>query len=210
MIYNTIHQSWSSKTIPAKYLKIKIQNKKFLKDFKFKLWTDDENNFFIKNKYPSFYKIYENYNHYINRVDAVRYFYLYEYGGLYLDLDIIIKKDITKLLSKNKCCLFSQNAINDYFSVKKYKEYIDPMIMYSPPKNKFLEKLIKKLHTNGNNKKYNNVYDNMEVAGPAFLTKTFTINDHVDIISNKIVTEKNLKYYNDVYGIHLCDNNWVK
>jgi len=34
MIYNTIHQSWSSKTIPAKYLKIKIQNKKFLKDLK--------------------------------------------------------------------------------------------------------------------------------------------------------------------------------
>jgi len=210
MIYKTIHQSWSTETLPAKYLKIKIQNKKFFKDWNYKLWTDDENDFFIKNKYPSFYKIYKNYNHYINRVDAVRYFYLYEYGGLYLDLDIIFKKDITKLLSKGKCCLFSQKAINDYFSVKKYEKYIDPMIMYSSPKNKFLEKLIKKLHTNGNNKKYNNIYDNMEVAGPAFLTKTFNIGDDVDIISDKIVTEKNLKYYDDVYGIHLCDNNWVK
>ena len=71
----------------------------------------------------------ESYKHYINKVDAVRYFYLYEYGGLYMDLDIIFKKDITNLLTENKCYLFSQNAINDYFSNKNYKKYIDPMLI---------------------------------------------------------------------------------
>ena len=85
MIYNTIHQSWSSKTIPAKYLKIKIQNKKFLKDFKFKLWTDDENNFFIKNKYPSFYKIYENYNQVLNDINEIKIGSLMKDDVLYLE-----------------------------------------------------------------------------------------------------------------------------
>ena len=208
MIYKNIHQSWSTETLPVKYLTLKIKNKKFFKGWEYKLWTDDENNFFIKSKYPSFYKIYESYNHYINKVDAVRYFYLYEYGGLYMDLDIIFKKDITNLLSENKCCLFSQNAINDYFSNKNYKKYIDPMLIYSPPKNKFIEKLIKKLH-NYDNKKYDNIYDNMEVAGPAFLTNNYKENKDTLLVENKIVTNKNKNFYKNIYGIHLCDNNWV-
>ena len=209
MKYNTIHQSWSTETLPAKYLTLKIKNKKFFKDWKYKLWTDDQNKFFIKNKYPSFYKIYENYNHYINKVDAVRYFYLYEYGGLYMDLDVMIIKDITDLLSKNKCCLFSQTAINDYFKFKNYKKYIDPMIMYSPPKNKFIEKLIKKLH-NYNKKEYIERLDNMKVAGPGFLTDNYKPNKNVLLINNKIVTQKTKDNFNNLYGIHLCHNTWVK
>lgn len=209
MKYNTIHQSWSTETLPAKYLTLKIKNKKFFKDWKYKLWTDDQNKFFIKNKYPSFYKIYENYNHYINKVDAVRYFYLYEYGGLYMDLDVMIIKDITDLLSKNKCCLFSQTAINDYFKFKNYKKYIDPMIMYSPPKNKFIEKLIKKLH-NYNKKEYKEILDNMKVAGPGFLTDNYKPNKNVLLINNKIVTQKTKDNFNNLYGIHLCHNTWVK
>ena len=209
MKYNTIHQSWSTETLPAKYLTLKIKNKKFFKDWKYKLWTDDQNKLFIKNKYPSFYKIYENYNHYINKVDAVRYFYLYEYGGLYMDLDVMIIKDITDLLSKNKCCLFSQTAINDYFKFKNYKKYIDPMIMYSPPKNKFIEKLIKKLH-NYNKKEYKEILDNMKVAGPGFLTDNYKPNKNVLLINNKIVTQKTKDNFNNLYGIHLCHNTWVK
>ena len=209
MKYNTIHQSWSTETLPAKYLTLKIKNKKFFKDWKYKLWTDDQNKFFIKNKYPSFYKIYENYNHYINKVDAVRYFYLYEYGGLYMDLDVMIIKDITDLLSKNKCCLFSQTAINDYFKFKNYKKYIDPMIMYSPPKNKFIEKLIKKLH-NYNKKEYKEILDNMKVAGPGFLTDNYKPNKNVLLINNKIVTQKTKDNFNNLYGIHLCHNTWIK
>ena len=209
MKYNTIHQSWSTETLPAKYLTLKIKNKKFFKDWKYKLWTDDQNKFFIKNKYPSFYKIYENYNHYINKVDAVRYFYLYEYGGLYMDLDVMIIKDITNLLSENKCCLFSQTAINDYFKFKNYKKYIDPMIMYSPPKNKFIEKLIKKLH-NYNKKEYKEILDNMKVAGPGFLTDNYKPNKNVLLINNKIVTQKTKDNFNNLYGIHLCHNTWIK
>ena len=209
MKYNTIHQSWSTETLPAKYLTLKIKNKKFFKDWKYKLWTDYQNKFFIKNKYPSFYKIYENYNHYINKVDAVRYFYLYEYGGLYMDLDVMIIKDITNLLSENKCCLFSQTAINDYFKFKNYKKYIDPMIMYSPPKNKFIEKLIKKLH-NYNKKEYKEILDNMKVAGPGFLTDNYKPNKNVLLINNKIVTQKTKDNFNNLYGIHLCHNTWIK
>jgi len=212
MKYNTIHQSWSTNTLPAKYLKIKIKNKHLLKDFKFKLWSDEDNYQLIKNSFPSFLDIYNNYTHKIHRVDAVRYFYLYKYGGIYMDLDIVFKRDITSIIDETKCCLFSQKAIDDYFSNKSFESYIDPMLMYSPPNNKFIEKIIKKLHDNGVYKKdIKNIYNNMEVAGPGFLTKLCNEeSDDIYIIKNKIVTKKNVDNYSDIYGIHLCDNNWVK
>ena len=77
MIYNTIHQSWSSKILPVKYLKIKLKNKQILSNWNFKLWTDDDNDLFIEEKFPSFLDIYKNYKHKIHKIDAIRYFYLY-------------------------------------------------------------------------------------------------------------------------------------
>lgn len=212
MIYNTIHQSWSSKILPVKYLKIKLKNKQILSNWNFKLWTDDDNDLFIEEKFPSFLDIYKNYKHKIHKIDAIRYFYLYEYGGLYMDLDITLNKNITNLLKSDKCCLFSQKAINDYFYTNGYGEYIDPMIMYSPPKHKFIKSIIDKLHSNGVVENiFDNVYDNMKVAGPAFLTDFFNKkNNDSLIIKNKIITEKNKEHYKKYYGIHLCDNNWLK
>jgi CTP:phosphocholine cytidylyltransferase-like protein len=58
--------------------------------------------------------------------------------------------------------------------------------------------------------KYNNIYDNMKVAGPAFLTNNYIENKDTLLIENKVVTNKNKNFYNNIYGIHLCDNNWVK
>ena len=58
---------------------------------------------------------------------------------------------------------------------------------------------------------FDNVYDNMKVAGPAFLTDFFNKkNNDSLIIKNKIITEKNKEHYKKYYGIHLCDNNWLK
>jgi len=210
MKYKIIHQSWSTETLPAKYLKIKLTNKRFFKNWEYKLWTDEKNDLFIKEKFPTFFEIYKNYKHKINKIDAVRYFYLYEFGGVYMDLDITLDRDIKELIHKDKCCLFSQKAINDYFSIKGYTKYIDPMIMYSPPKNKFIKSLIDKLYENGiRGEDYNDVYDNMKVAGPAFLTDNYIKNNNVYLIENKIITKKNKEFYNDIYGIHLCDNTWV-
>ena len=45
-------------------------------------------------------EIYDNYDVNIKRVDAVRYFYLYHFGGLYVDLDFECIKNIPDQCSK--------------------------------------------------------------------------------------------------------------
>ena len=65
------------------------------------LWTDDSLRAFIGRHYPSFLSVYDSYPYDIQRADAARYFVLYHYGGVYLDLDLGCREhgDLRELLS---------------------------------------------------------------------------------------------------------------
>ena len=51
------------------------------------LWNETSSREFLIDKYSWFLKTYDGYRHPIQRVDAVRYFLLRHFGGIYLDLD---------------------------------------------------------------------------------------------------------------------------
>ena len=51
------------------------------------LWTDAGSLEFIKKEYPWFEETFKGYKHPIQRADAIRYFVLAKYGGIYIDLD---------------------------------------------------------------------------------------------------------------------------
>ncbi|KAK3949926.1 hypothetical protein QBC32DRAFT_265709 [Pseudoneurospora amorphoporcata] len=52
-----------------------------------RLWTPRTSLSFLTTHYPTFLPSYLSYPHPVQRVDALRYFLLYHYGGIYLDLD---------------------------------------------------------------------------------------------------------------------------
>lgn len=53
----------------------------------FKLWTDKGAQDFLAREYPWFLDSFNNYAFPIQRADAIRYFVLHHYGGIYLDMD---------------------------------------------------------------------------------------------------------------------------
>lgn len=55
---------------------------------RYMFWTDQSARDFIAKEYPWFLASYDSYPHTIQRVDALRYFALHTYGGIYLDLDV--------------------------------------------------------------------------------------------------------------------------
>ncbi|KAK3402547.1 nucleotide-diphospho-sugar transferase [Sordaria brevicollis] len=55
--------------------------------WEYKLWTPTTSLSFLSTYYPTFLPSYLSYPHPVQRVDALRYFLLYHYGGIYLDLD---------------------------------------------------------------------------------------------------------------------------
>ncbi|CAF1224414.1 unnamed protein product [Didymodactylos carnosus] len=90
IIPRLIHQTWSNKTTPKGWLAT-VQSVRTLnlEDFDYCLWTDEMMDSFMKEKYPQFYKnIFIKYRYKIQRVDTFRYFLMYHYGGIYIDMDI--------------------------------------------------------------------------------------------------------------------------
>jgi len=110
MIPKIIHLIWISypkklHELPILFDKIYKYNKSINSNFKYILWTDEnketnEYNIdqFIKNEYPYIYKIYEKTNLAVQKSDIARLAILHHYGGFYIDMDILLLKNLDDLL----------------------------------------------------------------------------------------------------------------
>lgn len=100
LIPKIIHQTWitchvpdllsgicTTKPIPDKWKEAYTSVKTIHRDYEYKLWTDQNSRDFIKQEYPWFLPTWDTYSYPIQRADAIRYFALYHYGGIYVDLD---------------------------------------------------------------------------------------------------------------------------
>jgi mannosyltransferase OCH1-like enzyme len=83
-----VHLTWKTRQIPLKWKQTALSWKKNNPDWQIKLWTDDDNRNYIADKYPEFLNTFDSYPHNIQRADAIRYFLMRDFGGVYCDLDI--------------------------------------------------------------------------------------------------------------------------
>ncbi|KAF3035496.1 hypothetical protein E8E11_003185 [Didymella keratinophila] len=72
--------------------------RKFNPSFEIRIWNETEAHAFIETEYPWFIPTYDTYKHPIQRVDALKYFVLYHFGGVYMDLDIACRRPLEPLL----------------------------------------------------------------------------------------------------------------
>ena len=100
-----IHQTWKTSTLPDNFKKWSQTIKDMHPTWEYKLWTDEDNRNFIKDNYNWFLTTYDNYNMNIKKVDSVRYFYLYHFGGVYIDLDFECLKPLDNLISNKRIIL---------------------------------------------------------------------------------------------------------
>ena len=144
-----IHQTWKRDyDLPDGWKDTPESWKKNNPNFKYMFWTDADNLKLIETDFPWFLQKYNSYKHPIQRADAIRYFILYKYGGIYADLDIKCKKPIDSLLKMyedNTDCqvlLTSSASIegfrtNAFMISAKGAEFWDKvfkdMLYYEPP-----------------------------------------------------------------------------
>lgn len=132
MIPPRLLQTWKSKTdIPPHFSRwsasFRLQNPQF----EFELWDDHDNRQFIHKQFPWFAGIYNAYPAEIYRVDAMRYFYLYLYGGIYADMDTECLKPLDDLTACNGVVLARMGQDNDF------AHSIPNAIMASSPRCEF-------------------------------------------------------------------------
>lgn len=94
-----LHQSWKSETLPPRWTSVSQGCRDMMPDYEYKLWTDASAREFIAEHYSWFLDTFDGYTYPIQRADAIRYFVLYHYGGVYLDLDIGCLRPLDPLLT---------------------------------------------------------------------------------------------------------------
>lgn len=67
-------------------------------NFKVELWNATASKELLERHYAWFIPTYESYPHPIQRVDAIKYFILWHYGGIYMDLDVACRKSLEPLI----------------------------------------------------------------------------------------------------------------
>jgi mannosyltransferase OCH1-like enzyme len=66
----------------------------------YKFWSEKDCNELVKTKYPHYDDFYHSMRYGVQRVDFIRYLILYEYGGLYIDLDICPINNLRDVFTK--------------------------------------------------------------------------------------------------------------
>lgn len=155
-----LHQVWISfkgTDIPEEYKKWTDECKSLHSGWEYKLWKDDENRNFIAKYYPWFLQTYDNYDKPIKRVDSVRYFLLFHYGGVYIDGDILCLKNLEPLLENGKAIFGYQ-----FRNIDKNGSVCNA-VMASPPNHPLFESIIYTLPSTAHKGVVN-------ATGPDFLT----------------------------------------
>jgi mannosyltransferase OCH1-like enzyme len=108
MIPKIIHQTWKDKHLPPILYNLVSENMKILKSNGYELmfWTDDMILKLINDEYPHLYNIYKLARTGVQRGDIARILVVYHYGGIYIDLDVLILRDFSEILDMNSDKLY--------------------------------------------------------------------------------------------------------
>lgn len=111
-----IHQTWKDRNIPDKWLKSHTEWQRLHPSWIYMLWTDEDIRNHIQRHHPELLAVHDNYEYVIQRADMIRYIVLYDYGGVYSDLDLYPTMNIESLLVGCTDTYFVFSANTDCFT----------------------------------------------------------------------------------------------
>jgi hypothetical protein len=161
-------------------------------------WYDDELDKFIEKEFPWFLDIFKSYDVNIKRIDMIRPFFLYKYGGIYSDMDYVVYKNFYDELPNDKVSIPE--------SPYKDNEFIQNALMISPPKNIFWLMIIDNCYEHRNDHVFN-------ATGPQLFSKTYKTNPElINILPvdkyNPHIADKEAFNSPNIYAKHLLSTVW--
>lgn len=201
MIPKIIHYCWFGKSPKPDYFHECYKSwQKYLPDYQIIEWN--EKTYDIK-KYI-YTDIMYKYNEYAFVSDVARLDILLEYGGIYLDIDVLLCNNLDDLLSNKAFCCYESRDV----------EYFGNAILGSEPNSKF----IKKVHRNtlskfSNGTHHIKLHDGIDTLRDALITEGLVFENKLQCLPN--VTMYPFPYFSvssktegTKYGIHLNKHNW--
>lgn len=157
-----MHQTWINHDVPEEWRAAQQSCIDTHANYTYKLWTDQEGLELIRDEYPWFLSTYEAYPYSIQRVDAVRYFILHKFGGIYIDLDMGCNRELTFMREYG------------FTAPLTYPIGISNDVMAAQPGNAYLERVIHRLQY-WNHWLFIKYIQVMFSTGPMFLTGQYAV-----------------------------------
>lgn len=163
-------------------------------DFEHRLWTDND----ITPENFTNYNFINNTNSYAQKADIMRYEILYRYGGIYLDTDFDIFKNLSSLLTNDLIVCNEDNNIDKYMSIG-----FIACNQYNPQ----LLNCVKCISTVDFNLPIN------LATGPAYFRRCINLSDKITIIPTEYMYPLPYKGTDftkneNTYGVHWWHKNW--
>jgi len=211
MIPKIIHQTWKSKEIPEKWAPLAEKVKTLNPDWEYRIWTDEDNDNFVKTEFPDFFPVFNAFPKIIMKADVIRYLIMYKIGGVYLDLDYEMLQPFSFTNEKvviplNRSLKFGDdhNGLGNCFFA-------------SEPNNNFWLDVITDLKNNP--PKINSYTEVIDATGPMLLTRIYNTKEYKDLETPERLiyhppTPKNDKEYQAILnngvslGIHHVWGSW--
>lgn len=165
-----IHQTWKNAIVPPDLIRYQRTWQTHHSDWTYYLWTDKDNREFLRRHYPWFLSVYDTYAESIMRVDAVRYFILYHYGGVYADLDAECFKSLEPILKDGQIILSLEREVHLKMHQRSgypLTEIVSNALMASVPGHPFWEHVFKQLVA------HHHAAGALDATGPFFLTRAY-------------------------------------
>ena len=201
-----LHQSWKNCTLAFQQRAWHQRCDAILpRNWSMWLWTDEDNREFIAREFPSFLALYDGYDVHIKRVDAVRYFYLYRYGGVYMDLDMLCLRPFDPVLLPGHATFGTvlkfhkrqdrtQEQCEAGLCFRRNGENVHPALMAAPARHPFFAFLIHRLHSRANATFKGKRAHPLAATGPVFLQDA--IMDWAELGHGGISIRENPTFFN--------------
>lgn len=202
-----IHQTYKDgNNMPELYKSCQETVKRLHPGFSYRFYTDEDIRRFIKIEYPEHYHQFQRLPRMIMKIDMFRYFLMYHFGGIYIDMDYKMFRSFD-LLSKSVVlpanrdsgslgnCIFASEPGHPF-----WKEVLDAFLSTDYSKNCNDENVIKS-------------------TGPGFLSSVYKkslYKKEIFIPHRKFFhpvvpacKDKQLQLQcKNIYGMHLCAGVW--
>jgi|EP01046_Picozoa_sp_COSAG06_P032840 hypothetical protein len=166
---HVVHQTWKDREVQSVFEPRIASWISKNPDWEYRFWTDDDNRELIKTVYPESLAMFDGYHTNIQRADAIRYFILYEYGGVYADLDFEALRPLSQLLESDEMAdvgvILGQEPYAHSRVLYDQPRMLCNAIMITCPHHPFWKAVIDELHT-----RYDAGIKTVRATGPRMLT----------------------------------------
>ena len=100
-----LHQTWKSEQVPQPWAGFQARWRALHPEFEYRLWTDVQNDAFVRSEFPDLHSLYRSFTREIYRADMVRCLYLLRFGGVYVDLDVEPLRPLDEFLATCGDCM---------------------------------------------------------------------------------------------------------